>query len=294
MYSESMSETSSRERLEADLHVWARALNIHEYMSADAKAFAAWVDLCAPVRASHENRLLACKDLSVVLFTLDDYEGDDYLDLFAACEAALDLAPPASGPQWQPLVRAYSAVVREVEAKGFDTSQYKAWRRALLREYRQRNRVRQAGETLDSGAHLERRRTTVYTRQWINLWEILEGCPLSSEDRSSALTIELLEQMVEWQVLENELVSVDRDLARGEQNLIAIISRERSMSLQSAAGMVTEAHGAATRRLEALLRDFRDSFSSQRQQGYADILERCYRGAIEINQVRLARYRRMV
>jgi hypothetical protein len=292
MYPESMSEASSRERLEADLHGWARGLNIHEYTSADAKAVAAWVDLCAPVRSNHENRLLACKDLSAVLFTLDDYEGDDYLDLFAACEAALDLTPPASGLQWQPLVTAYSAVVREVEARGFDTSQYKAWRRALLREYRQRNRLRQAGETLDSGAHLERRRTTVYTRQWINLWEILEGCPLSSEDRSSALTIELLEQMVEWQVLENELVSVDRDLARGEQNLIAIISRERSMSLQSAAGMVTETHGAATRRLEALLRDFRDSFSSQQQQGYADILERCYRGAVEINQVRLARYRR--
>jgi hypothetical protein len=282
----------SSQNLHSVFRQWAAENEILDVIQANTKMVATWVDLCAPIGTSLENQLLACRDLCIVFFALDDYEGADHVELFAQCRRVLDGHPVEKD---HPLLQAYASTIEAIEARGLDMSYYKQRRSDLIEHYTWRNQARdpqnKQAPTFDE--YLRRRRITIYTRQWIDLWEILEACCLSGEERESDVLRTALDEVVDWQIYENELVSVSRDIARGELNLVCILRDEQGLSLTEAAKRVSSLHSDIGARFEHLLARLHSA--SPKSKGfhrYVEILDRCYHGAIEINEVALGRYSR--
>jgi len=256
---------------------------------ANIETVVTWVYLCAPTNAEPANRLLASKDLLVVFFSLDDIEGEDYGRYYDACVAVL--ADDADQATDDPLVDAYAEVVAEIEDRGLDTDSYRRGRLDLIEEYRWRNRVRRKEKPREE-EYLCRRRVTIYTRQWIDMWELLEGCCLSPEARKLAVVRDAVAKMVEWQLLQNDLVSLRRDCRLQEVNLVSILCEQHGMPLEIAKQDVAARRDRARHELDDALAYLRRETLARPSLPlrYLEILEQCLRGTVENYRQNLVRY----
>ncbi|MCA9698780.1 MAG: hypothetical protein KC431_14745 [Myxococcales bacterium] len=280
---------SERDTLYGLFTNWAKQAEILDLIEDNVKMVVTWVDLCAPPGSSMESRKLACMDLCVVFFALDDYTGPDCEDLFARCHRILSGDLGAIG---SPLTKAYAEVIHSLTMLGEDMSEYLQLRHALIERYSWRNQARKKSPPPTYAEYLECRRTTIYTRQWLGVWEILEHCMLTQQERSSAPIRTMLMDIVDWQIYENEIVSIQRDSVRGELNLVVLFMNEQHIDINAAAGQIEALQNQIGGRFEQALRELGTSADNTRLRRFQQILDRCYHGAIEINNVALGRYSR--
>jgi hypothetical protein len=282
--------TSAAELREA-FATWAAKREILPALQSNLDVVAAWVDLCAPAGASLANRLLVCRDLGVVFFALDDYSGDDSADFFRQCRNILD---GNDAPRDETFLRAYAETVREIETRSQAGERYLQGRRELIEAYLWRDawkRGEHKSRLPSRSEYLERRRTTIFTRQWIDVWEIVEGCTLSRPERELQPLRDATSVLVDWQIFENEVVSLERDLASGDLNLISLMRDEDGVSLLAAKQKVSTERDVLGVQFEDSLQHLRASASaSQNLQRYLQILESSFRGAIAIYGIELGRY----
>lgn len=279
-------EPPTRSRLRAELESWVKSRNLSP-VEKNLSTVVTWVDLCSPESTTAENRFLASKELLVVFFSLDDFDDLDYEAYFDACEAILE---GAEAPASEPVLQAYAEVIAEIEARGHDTSHYREGRRRLIEQYRWRNRARNEGVPTQS-EYLRRRRITIYTQQWIDMWELLEGCILSPVTRASEELRGAVAQMVDWQLLQNDLVSLRRDTTRGEVNIVTLLRDRNGIGLEEAKQEIAEQRDQLQIELERSLTRLRDEAQTVPAR-YVDILDRCLQGTIENYRENLSRYDR--
>lgn len=294
----------ARSELKAAVGKWIEVEGLPPSIVKNLDTVVTWVDLCAPRNAREGNLLLGCKELLVVFYSLDDCERLDCLEYFDACSKIL-LREPYGGED--PLLSTYASVIAEIEelavSQGYDTSYYRAGRLHLIDEYRWRLNVRTSSDpqTISEQEYLQRRRITIYTQQWVDLWDIIEGTCLSPEMRKSPEVEAALEHMIEWQLLQNDLVSLERDNRVGELNLVQLVNQldedldsEVDDSDEYAVGKlrVAKMRDDAYRRLKAALETLRAGAEERMlvPVRYCEILEQCLHGTIINYQENLRRY----
>jgi hypothetical protein len=250
---------------------WIQAHGLSEPWRPLLATTTAWIESAAPAWASEEERTLACMDLGTCFFILDD--GDDP-------RAPSDLARISAGraPEpTRPLQRAFASLFARMGERG-SIAHFLAVRHQFAHALDVRQAMREGGGTLDVATYLSLREITIYFEPWLALWEVLGGYVLTAEQRS--LVAPVFDPANRWQALENDRVSVDRDLRDGTPNLVALLADEEGCSLGAAA---LEIQARAVRELEAYdaaIRALRASAPAPEVLRYLATLEAGIDGAI--------------
>ena len=149
---------------------WVREHGIEDDVAPLLYTVTTWVKHCSPAEATPDQRALACMDLAISFFYLDDYAGEDYHALFDQYEATLAGRPP---PAARGAVAAHADLFAKLGALGHPMDAYIAEERRLLAEYRLRNDVRRGLAHLTYARHREARLVTIYVYQWLELWQLI-------------------------------------------------------------------------------------------------------------------------
>lgn len=185
----------------------------------------AWIDSAAPSWATAEHRALACMDLGTCFFILDD--GDDP---GARADLARITAGEALDPA-RPLQRAFGSLFERLAAHG-SLAHYLAVRHRFALALDRRHAMRTGRMPLAADSYLALREITIYFEPWLALWEVLGGYVLTPEQRAHVAPV--FAPANRWQALENDRVSLVRDMRAGTPNLVALIASDRKISLGEA------------------------------------------------------------
>lgn len=277
-----------RDELRASLETWVSDRRLPG-VDDNLKTVVTWVDLCSPRSATPERLLLAARDLLVVFFSLDDCSGEEcewYLD---RCERILNTGDHLETSS--PLLDAYRDTIAEISACGGDASFYKQGKLDLIAHYRWRAAFRECSSGLTVDEYLSHRRVTIYTRQWIDIWELLADCHISEGERNSEVVRSAVSEMVDWQFLQNDLVSVERDIRKGEPNIVTLLRHQEGCGLDEAKRVVVAMRDSCRSRLDDALERLRKwAGEAPRLLRYAEILDDCLRGTIDNYRENLVRY----
>ncbi|MEX1367027.1 MAG: hypothetical protein AB1Z98_28120 [Nannocystaceae bacterium] len=287
-----MTASSPREQLKSELESWVDKFGIRPFVEKNIRTVATWVDLCSPHGASADNRLLASKELLVVFYSLDDFEGEDWEAYYDDCLRILMRYELRSKSRYERLLVAYAHTIAEMESRGHDTFYYRRGRIDLISEYRWKRNSPRRG-SLTRAEHLDRRRVTIYTQQWTDMWEILEAAHLTHDARRSLLVRDALESMILWQIFQNELCSRTRDRESGESNLVDITHNDTKRAANTVgANTVWDSRDKARSRLNLALQRLRVEAieNSLVPVRYVEILEDCLQGTVENYGQNLERY----
>lgn len=228
--------------LPATVADWVGTHGIHAQLAPNAYTVRTWVKHCAPPGATGAQLALAHMDLAISFFFLDDYAGDDYPQLFEAFDANLAGRTPRDQ---RPAVRAHADLLQRVGALGRPMAFFLRSRRDLIEEYRHRNAVMGGRAQTSFERYLSARLVTIDVVQWFELWLVLCGVELTPAERSEPALMECVRLTCLTYVLANELHSVERDIRRGEPNLVCLLRDESDLDLDGAC------HRVQSQRVEA-------------------------------------------
>lgn len=97
--------------------------------------------------------------------------------------------------------------------------------------------------------------------------------------------------MVDWQFLQNDLVSVERDIRKGEPNIVTLLRHQEGCGLDEAKRVVVAMRDSCRSRLDDALERLRKwAGEAPRLLRYAEILDDCLRGTIDNYRENLVRY----
>lgn len=277
-----------REQLTASIDAWIEARRLHA-LGGNVKTVTTWIDRCAPRSATLEQLVLAGRDLLVVFYSLDDCPDDECDAYYDACERILRTGE--LGRPHDSRLEAYRDTLAELSGLGGDASHYRRGRADLIAHYRWRAACRRQGLSPSLSEYLEHRRVTIYLRQWIDAWELLEDCRLDATERSAPAVRTAVAAMVEWQLLQNDLVSVERDVRKGEPNIVALVQRRDGSDLVAAKRAVAQLRDASRIELDRALASLDAWAGSQvRRRRYFAIFDDCLHGTIGNYRENLVRY----
>lgn len=203
---------------------WIREHSIQSEVEPIYFTVVTWVKYCSMEGATQEQLTLACMDLAISFFFLDDYKGDDYEELFDEFQANLEGKPVASS---RAVTRAHADLLRRLESLGRDTSAFREIRLRLLEEYRYRNAVMRGKETISFERFYQCRLVTIDVIEWFELWLVLHDFGLTDEQRRESSIQQAVELAATFFFLGNDLYSVERDRENGEPNLVHLLEAER-------------------------------------------------------------------
>lgn len=270
----------SKDRIPPSLEKWISQFNLKEIFAPNIYTVTTWTKNCSPVAASEENRAIACMDILLWLFYLDDYEKHDYDSFFNQCLAILDgRLPDDDMPQ---LFHAFYDVILRVASKGRSIEYFVKGRRQDIECYRWRNNLRQSKKTVTFDEYLSRRKTTIYITQWMDLWMILEDFCLLPDERNGGVIPVAAEMVISWHIFQNELVSVERDKISGDPNLVLLYKCEKKCSLKEAIEHIEQLRDRAIVGFANLYNSIRSKPTSVSQQcyKYLDLLNICLVGGV--------------
>jgi hypothetical protein len=226
------SEAELLAQVRAQVGAWLEGSSLSPRFEAKLPAAFAWTVTCSPRDADGDQIALAAMDLLLWFLQLDDYAGADYVSFFRRCaEAMAQAAAPMPGPGPQAELLALFVAQRDrVAAFGRPMERYLHEREQALREYAARNDARERGELPSVETFLARRSTTILFRAWFSLWEILADFQLDDAAYHSTCFERAMRAEIRWQIQQNELHSVERDLEEGTPNLVALLMNERGWS----------------------------------------------------------------
>lgn len=253
---------------------WIRAHQLTEPWAPLLGTTAAWIASAAPPWATPEQRALACMDLGTCFFVLDDSGDDDALGRHADLERVAAGIAPDPG---RPLQRAFAALFDRLTVVGGPLDHYLALRREFAAALRRRHAIRTERRAIGVEAYLALRETTIYLAPWLSLWELLGGFVLSRSQR--ALVAPAFVPANRWQVLENDRMSVARDLRTGTPNLVALVAAERGLSLADATVTVGDRAAADLAAYVVATAALRATVDDRSVGAYLDALDRSVDGA---------------
>ena len=269
----------------AGFEAWIDAHGLRDELGGLVHTVGTWVTACAPPGHSPRAIALACTDLCV-FFTLDDAADDDAADRHARYLRLLERDGDGDvlGPDATALERATVTLLRDLRALGRPMTRYRADRRALVHAYARRARVRR-GAPITFDELLRLRMITIYADAWTTLWEML-AAPGAMPDVRDAEEQAAVDEVTRWQALVNDLVSLPRDVARGEANLVLAVERERGLTRAAACADVATRAARSRRRIDDALAPLAARDDGGRGRWLAGALrvsvegaERHYRGA---------------
>ncbi len=226
------SEAAELAALTSEIRDWTRGLALSGRMRAAVDVGARWVCQCAP-SSQLDHRLLASLDLSLFLFYPDDNLDDVILDGYEQVLSGL------RGGTLDP--RSPSAIVlrlvEEFERRGLWSPRHVQGRVELLTALRRRNEWRESKYRPSFDEYLELRKTTIYIRQWVELWASVLGLPecVEAPEHLQRASMRLLDEALCFEVFQNEVVSLSRDVLANTPNLVLLLARDEQIELADAA-----------------------------------------------------------
>lgn len=275
----------------ARFDAWAARLELTATLAKLRGVVLPWVARCAPEGTSADDHCLAAADLALFIFYLDDLDGPDEPLRFADAERIL--AGEIPSPDASPLCHGWRDLLAQVSTRGLSIERYLTDRQTALAAWRTRNAARRSGVTWRLEDWLTLRSTTIFMRQWMSLWELLTGRVVSDAMRARPAFERAVRATCRWQVLANEVASVDRDRATGETNAVFLEMRERGVSEHEAVTRVMAMASAARRDFDHAARALLDDTDDVALQSYVHGLRVSIEGAVEHYADRHARYARI-
>lgn len=231
-----------------------RAFGIETEIAPICYTVATWVKHCSPPEATPEQLSLACMDLAVSFFYLDDYQEEDYPEVFDEFER--NLAGMKTKTERR-TVLAHADLLRRFRELGGSVDSFISTRKQLIGEYRLRNRVMRGGTSVSFSRYMECRLVTIYVYQWFEMWLLLGNFQLSPEERGSRALAEAVRLVTTFYFFGNDLYSFRRDAAKGEPNLVCLLRDEQGILLEDAAlkidQMRAEAHTGLSNAINELV-----------------------------------------
>lgn len=222
-----------RDRVPPGFDQWVRDFGIEEDIAPILFTVTTWVKYCSWIEASDEQHVLACMDLAISFFYLDDYQQEDYPELFEEFRRNLDDKPLQSSRN---SVRAHADLLRRLRAFGQPMEAFVDIRKALLDEYLLRNAVMRGKAEVTFERYWRCRMVTIDVQQWFELWLVMWDHRLTPEERSNPTLADAVRLAATFFFLGNDLYSFERDAAKGEPNLVCLWHDEHpGLSLDAAA-----------------------------------------------------------
>jgi len=203
---------------------WMRTWELEDILAPILHKSVMWVERVAPPNASLDNLAVACMDIILWFFYLDDCLQEDCNTVLEKCSRILDGVQPASD---EPnLFRAYADVINKVAEKGYDMQYYLQQRKDNLRYRVELAKLRLYGRSnrskLTFNEYFEIRQTTIAISYWIALWEILGDFYLNPSERVREEVKRGVRAVSAVYFLDNDLQSLLRDLREGNPNLVIL------------------------------------------------------------------------
>lgn len=261
------------------LDAWIRELDVSNHVEPVLFTTLMWVKWCSPRGAPDSLRTIACMDLSLYFFCLDDHQQEgDALALFDLVEGILDGQAPSVQ---HPLSYAYRDVLDKMSMTDIPLDRHIASRKMLLDCYRRRLLLARGVEDTSFDEYRRIRATTIYIDQWLDMWEVLGRFYLEDDERAIPALTSAKENLILWHVYENDLASVDRDRQSGIPNLLDLRAAETGDSIEEARHdmerMATNAH----EEFVAACNELEQRTLSDRVDQHVDLLKICHAGGLE-------------
>ena len=277
-----------RDRIPLGFDEWVRTQRIEAEVAPNVYTVATWTRHCSPPDATAAQKALACTDLAVCFFYLDDYEGDDYRALFDEYEANLDHI--GSTASTRPISVAHAALLKRLQGLGVPMTWYIGQERKLLTEYRLRNDASRGTATIDYPRYRESRLVTIYVYQWVELWQLLSKCPVTDAERASPAYQDSVRLTSTYFYLGNELYSLRRDLERGDPNLVPLLAVHAGIDVDDAAARIAAERDEVAEQFRATVRGLMSGSDSMQRCG--QLLQTCVDSASAARHDNPDRYER--
>lgn len=221
---------------------WMRLWELEEMLAPILRRSLMWVKQSSPPNASLEDLAVACMDLALWFFYLDDCLKEDYNIVFEKCSRILDGYQPSSDEA--KLFQAHADVINRVAQKGYDMQYYLKERKDNLR-YRvdlakQRLHGRTNENELSFNEYFEIRQTTIGTSYWTALWEVLGDFYLSPLERLMPEVQRAARAVSSAYLLHNDLHSLVRDIKERNPNLVILYMEQYGGDIFSSGKYINE------------------------------------------------------
>jgi hypothetical protein len=279
-------------RVEQYLEAWLSEFDAVDVTRRQAEISLAWTYTCSPAYAEPYALAVATLDITLWIFYLDDYEGDDYSLLFDAClkllrRESLSVEEIAAFP----ILRLFAHHLRLVESFGRCTARFRERRIEIVSAYLARNQIGDRKDLISLAEYEEIRKVTIAIRCWLSGWEIACDFLLDDKDYISEPIHTAIEALTRWHYLQNDLRSVRRDLEFGIPNLVVLHQQETGLTLEDAVLGILGMCEREEQRLLAALAHARQQFDSNAGVALTlDFMEVNLRGGKKIYAQQHARY----
>lgn len=270
------------------LDLWIRSKSLEDVFGPNLYTTVVWIKNCLYPSASQDVQLITCMDLGMWFYYLDDYSGDDDLDLFEACVTLIDGEPIEHAAMPMRLSDAYQDVMARVSALPGYSDVYLSTRRELVSWYKWRNPVNRSSASVSSREYLECRQSTIYIRQWMALMCCFRDC--HPRGVLAPLALDMVDVMIEWHILINEIASVDKDRTRGETNLIILRASEANISLEDAVAASLRSLNDVTREYKLKFQRLSTSGNEPWLRDFLEIVDASIVGALSTYHENVKRY----
>lgn len=253
---------------------WVRQWRIETEVVPNLYTVTTWTKHCSPEGASSEQRAVACMDLAISFFYLDDYAGSDYHAVFDAFEANHRGAPRENA---LPAAVAHADLLAQLRGLGRSLTWYTELELALLGEYRLRNDAARGLVPLTFDRYRACRLVTIYVYQWLELWQLIGDFQIGAAERESAAFRDGVRLASTFYYLGNELYSLERDQQRGELNLVPLLAAQEGIDLAAAVERLEVQRSDAGQAFAEVLPAMLAGSAELRRCG--ELLDRCVRVA---------------
>jgi len=253
---------------------WMRSWDLEEILAPILHKSVMWVQRVSPPNTSLDNLAVACMDIILWFFYIDDLK-EDCNTVLEKCSKILDGHQPACDEP--KLFRAYADVINKIAQKGYDMQYYLQQRKDNLR-YRvdlanQRLYGRTNKNKLSFNEYFEIRQTTIAIPYWIALWEILEDFYLSPLDRTMPEVQRAVRAVSSAYLFDNDLQSVVRDFEEGNPNLVILYMEQYGGDIFSSGKYINERFQEEVKTFRYLFELVRNAAPSDRLRQYFEFLE---------------------
>jgi Terpene synthase family 2, C-terminal metal binding len=254
---------------------WMRSFELEEIFSPVLRTVIIWAKRVSPPNASLEDLAIACMDLILWIFYLDDCMKEDYNIIFEKCSKILDGYQPTSSEA--KLFHAYADILKRIAQRGYDMQHYLQERKKCL-GYRveiakQRLHRSNNQKKLTYDEYFEIRQVTIAVLGWMTLWEILGDFYLSPSERAMPEVKRAGLALSAAYSFDNDLYSLVRDIEQKTPNLIVLHMEKYGKDIISSVQDIKELYKQEVNTFRHLSQSVLNASPSNQLQQYFQLLE---------------------
>jgi len=253
---------------------WMRSFELEEILSPLIYTVALWVKRTSPTNASLDDLAIACMDLSLWFFYLDDYDQEDYSIFFEKCSRILDGHQPTSDEA--KIFHAYADIINRVAQRGYDMQYYLQARKEYL-QCRLKLHIYRKNQQNNLSFHelFELRYVTIGLKFWMVLWEILGDFYLTPSERVMPEVQLTLRAFSCAYFLHNDLYSLVRDIKENHPNLVILHMKQNGGDITSSAQYIEELWQQEVNNFQNLSQSILNASPSENIRKYFQFMELC-------------------